>query len=468
MKMNIKHLLFLLVVLIFFVFIPISFLYAKTGNAPIIISVEQMGGEYLNRPLIKGLTPLNTEVMVYIDGVYTGEAHVNEENTQTNNFYFQPVEAIDPGEHIVSAVAKDKTSLALSSFSNEIAFNTNHLLPAPTLIEPNEDTITGCVKPLIKGLTHNNTLVHVFIDGIYNGKTGILKHESGTANFAYKPFLNLNVGKHTAWTVAEDLVGKKSEKSNVLYFTIKEPLPAPIVYSPVVNSNTVYNRPFIVGLAKNDLIINVYIDHKLNGSFKVKNHESGTANFAYKPFLSLSSGNHLVYITAKDVQEKESRWSNLIYFNIARPIAPAISPEAAVEEPIVKSDEIEVKGEPDSFFKEPVSPPEESESGQIDILDEEAATTDDEVMDEIGEILQQPEPGEEETGAINETKERQSKLNLNLIIFILFLVAIIIWIFWVNRELIKERRIQSEKEDKKDSTDFKQKNKDKNLPKFDL
>jgi len=467
MKINIKHLLFLLVVLLFFVFIPISFLNAKTGNAPTMVSVEQMGGEYLNRPLVKGLTSLNTEVMVYLDGVYIGEAHVNEENTQTNNFYFQPVEAIAPGAHIVSAVAKDKTSLVLSFFSNEIVFNTNHLLPAPTLIEPNEETITGYVKPPIKGLTYNNTLVHVFIDGIYNGKTGILNNESGTANFAYKPFLNLNAGKHTAWAVAEDLAGKKSEKSNVLYFTIEEPLPAPIVYNPVVNSNTIYDRPFIVGLAKNDLIVNVYIDHKLNGSFKVENHESGTANFAYKPFLRLSGGNHLVYTTTKDAQGKESRWSKLIYFNITRPIAPAISPEAAVEEPIVKSDEIEFVDEPDRPFKEPTSSPEKSESGQIDILDE-AATTDDEVMDEIGEILQQPELSEEKTGAINEAREQQGKLSLNLVIFILFLLAIIIWIFWVNRELIKERRAQAGEDGKKDSADSANKKDDKNLPKFDL
>ncbi|RLC38268.1 hypothetical protein DRH27_02690 [Candidatus Falkowbacteria bacterium] len=466
--MNIKRLLFLFVFLIFFVLVPISFLNAKAGDVPIIIRVEQIGGEYLNRPLIKGLTLSNTEVMVYIDGVYLGDAHVNVENTPTNNFYFQPVKAIDPGEHVVSAVAKDKTSLTLSSFSGEIVFNTNHLLPAPTLIEPSEDIARGRVKPPIIGLAHDDTLVHVFIDGIYNGKTEILSHKSGTANFVYKPFLNLNVGKHSAWAVAEDLAGKKSEKSNVLYFTIEESLPAPIIYSPVVNSDTVYNKPFIVGLAKNDLIINVYIDHKLNGSFLVNNNESGTANFAYKPFLSLTGGNHLVYTTARDIRGKESHWSNLIYFNISSPMAPAISLEAALEEPIVKSEIIEPMEEIDSFFQEPVSPPEESESEQVDILEEETSVTDDKVMDEIGEILQQTETGEEETGAINESKEQQSKLKLNLIIFILFLAAIIAWIFWVNRELIKERKAQSDEEDKKDYKDKENENADKNLPKFDL
>ena len=90
--------------------------------------------------------------------------------------------------------------------------------------------------------------------------------------------------------------------------------------------------------------------------------------------------------------------------------------------------------------------------------------------------MQQTESGEEKTGAINESKEQQGKLKLNLIIFILFLLAIIVWIFWVNRELIKERRAEADEEDKKnlsvDSTNFPtsqegEKN-DKNMPKLNL
>ena len=454
MKMNKKHLFFILVVLLFFVLVPVKFSNAQTPDSPTIISIEQMGGPYLNRPLIKGLTPANTEVMVYIDGIYMGEAHINEENTATNNFYFQGIEAISAGEHYVSAVAKDKTSLTLSSFSNEIMFHTGSKtsgtnLPAPTLIEPNEDTVTGSVKPLIKGLTFNNTLVHVFIDGVYNGKTQILNHASGVANFAYQPFLNLSIGEHVAWVVAEEGTGRKSGNSNVLYFKIEQPLPAPVLYSPVVNINTTKNKPFIVGLAKNDLTVNVYIDHKLNGRFSVDNHPSGTANFAFQPFSELASGNHLVYAVAVDSRGKESRWSNPVYFNVApRAYSPSIGGEAAVEEPIVKSDEDEYVDEIDEIkdFEEINVEPDE-------ISEEET------VSDDLKEILEIPEEEAGITGSVNESEEQQGKLKLNLIIFILFLVAIIIWIFWVNRELIKERRAQGEEEDRKE---------DKKLPKLDL
>ena len=470
MKMNIKHRFFLLGFLLFFVIFPLNFSKAAATDPPIIISIDQTGGTYFNRPLIKGLTPVNTEVMIYIDGVYAGDAHINQENTATNNYYFQPIQPVSSGEHVIEAVAKDINSQTLSVFSNQAVFKANEFLPAPTLIEPNKNTITGKVKPLIKGLTLNNTLVYVYVDGTYNGKTEILNDISGTANFAYEPFLNLNIGWHTARAIAEDQTGRKSKISNILYFNIEEPLPAPLIYDPVVNSNSVYNKPFIIGLAKNDLKINVYIDHKLNGSFKVKNDLTGTANFAYQPFQSLKNGSHLVYTESVDARGKTSRWSNIIYFNVSRPITPAISLEAALEEPIVKSEAKGFVDETDSFFKEPTSPPEETRTKEIDALDKETKAADDEVIDEIGEILQQTELREEETGAINESKEQQGKLKLNLVIFILFLLAIIIWIFWVNRELIKERRAQADEEGKKDSLagrEKKEKN-NKNTSKFNL
>ena len=128
-------------------------------------------------------------------------------------------------------------------------------IPAPTMIEPDESVISGEVKPLIKGLIVDGTLARVYIDGVYNGKTEILAHDSGTANFAYKPFLNLAVGEHTAWAIAEDETGQKSRPSNMLKFRIEQPMPAPTIFSPVASAKTAHNRPFIVGLAKNNSLI---------------------------------------------------------------------------------------------------------------------------------------------------------------------------------------------------------------------
>ncbi len=53
------------------------------------------------------------------------------------------------------------------------------------------------------------------------------------------------------------------------------------------------------------------------------------------------------------------------------------------------------------------------------------------------------------TGLITERKESLGKIKLNLLIFIIFLMAVISWIIWVNRELVKEKE-ENIKEDMKD------------------
>jgi hypothetical protein len=52
-------------------------------------------------------------------------------------------------------------------------------------------------------------------------------------------------------------------------------------------------------------------------------------------------------------------------------------------------------------------------------------------------------------GMINEGKQNQGRLKLNLVLFILFLLGVVGWLLWVNRELVKERRAQTEAEEKK-------------------
>ncbi|NCQ13164.1 hypothetical protein GW804_03755, partial [Candidatus Falkowbacteria bacterium] len=46
-------------------------------------------------------------------------------------------------------------------------------------------------------------------------------------------------------------------------------------------------------------------------------------------------------------------------------------------------------------------------------------------------------------GAVNEEKQFLGKAQLNLAIFILFILAVIAWMLWVNRALIKERQEQN-------------------------
>lgn len=446
MKKYIKG--FLVIVAFLACLLPFNNLYALGVSAPTILKVEN--GKVL------GLAHINSEVMIYVDGNYQGNADMGKSETETNNFVYSLSPKINAGQHVVEAIAKDKTSLLLSIFSNPISFYVKDV-PAPTMIQPDKDTVTGKVKPFVTGLTLSGTKVHVFIDGIYNGKTEILKHISGTANFVYRPFLNLGVGNHTVWTIAEDAQGRKSGPSNVLYFNIEKPLPSPTIFNPVVNKYTNEKQPFIVGLAKNNSKIKVFIDHKLDGEFMVENDESGTANFAYRPFASLASGNHLVYTVAQDARGKESRWSNIVYFSVPKPIVLATKSVSGVEK------KMEAKTEPQDLApveeKEPAikqieqdqegdwkaeKEREQKEKGE-ELKQEKKIEDNIQVDQDLENIIQHEEKGnEDETGSVNEARENQNALKMNLIIFLAFLLAIIAWIFWVNRELIKERRDSSE------------------------
>ncbi|MDD5291272.1 MAG: hypothetical protein PHZ04_04145 [Patescibacteria group bacterium] len=412
-----------------FIFFALLFLsFAKSAAAsqvssPTIIQLGDKRGQEFSRQLfIKGLTPANTEVLVYIDGVYADFAKVGSEGTASDSFYYEHPTALAGGNEIM-LIARDKTSLVLSP-PVEIKYIIPPL-PAPTLISPASGKIIGEPKPYITGLVSNWSFAHVYIDGVYNGRTKILSHESGTANFAYKPFLDLEVGLHKVWAIAEDDSGRKSGVSNILEFLVQKPMPAPTLFSPVVNSRTKYNQPFIVGLSKNDSFIKVFIDNELNGQFEVDNHSSGTANFAFKPPV-LARGNHSVYATATDNRGKESRRSNTVYFSVRQPVISKGAGEekggliGKIEEPVSGSgQELPLS----------ISPTGDIERGKS-ISGEETAG--------VGSRI----TGEEKKTAdlIDESEQAQGKLGVNLIVFIVFILGVIGWIFWVNRELVKEQR----------------------------
>jgi hypothetical protein len=355
---------------------------------------------------------------------------------------------------------------------------------------PNQNTIPGKVKPLIEGFTKSGSFVHLYIYGVYNGKTAIVEHETGTAHFVYSPFLNLSVGKHKMWAVSEDVKGRKSLVSTVVEFNIEEKMPAPTIYKPIVNSTTNYNQPYIVGLVKNNTKVRIFIDRVFDGEFIVKNHKSGTANFAYQPSKKLSDGKHFAYVTSVDNRGKESLWSNIVYFEINAPKTTAMISKTAVEEEVISVEEqenisvgdINAQKRVQDFlvFADLYDNDQElrlndgqyqelqvlldkknklsitgNEISKLELLLESKNKALKNYIDENGDIVAQTDKEKTELdiatdtpvigGSIDEGKNQQSQLGWNAIIFILFLVSVIAWIFWVNRELIKEKKEQEDK-----------------------
>ncbi|MBU4331867.1 hypothetical protein KKD19_06115 [Patescibacteria group bacterium] len=211
----------------------------------------------------------------------------------------------------------------------------------PTVLSVVEASRHTANKPLIAGVTVNDTTVDVYIDGIFNGRAEVGNHESGTANFSYYPFLNLKPGQHTLYTVARTKTEpiERSVQSETIIFEISGFIP-PTLFTPVFNLETTEFRPFIVGLSHNDSGVRVYIDDEFDGQFYVKNHISGTANFAYKPQGGLAIGIHTVYaVTFNKDTGQESLSSGRVIFDVKAPYpAPVLfQPTAASVSGVVKS-----------------------------------------------------------------------------------------------------------------------------------
>ncbi len=444
---------------------------AQTVPTPVIRTISGGADNSFRYPKVVGWTAAGTEVLIYIDGTFADLAQTSGQGSLI--FTYQPDKPLSIGKHTIMAVARDRTSLVLSAPTKMIPFTTKApkpaVVPAPSLISPNTKTVTGFPKPLVTGLTVSGTRVHIYIDGVYNGKTGYLTHPSGTANFAYRPFLNLSVGEHTVWAVAEDAQHHKSQPSATLRFRIEPPMPAPTLFQPVVNKHTTYRRPFIVGLAKNGSRVQIFIDQKLNGEIKVKDHPSGTASFAYKPFVALASGKHIAWAVAFDERGKESRWSNIISFWIKhwpKPQTSAISEtQAKIEskkedQKTVEKMEPEIKVSPlkeektekkekevqkqEKIENKKIQKQEKTESKEIQEQENQATSS----QSAIDSLLEKLGIGKNEQATSAQAADTQAnRTKINLVIFLVFLVGVIAWIFWVNRELVKERQAQKEKDD---------------------
>lgn len=215
----------LIAVMVSVLVLPATVLAAPvpTPGTPTLLSPSEGWSTTEKKPLIKGLTQNNTQVAVYIDDVFNGRATVQNGTQTTASFAYTPFLDLTPGWHTVKVKAQDDRTGLESATTLVRSFYVDLPLPAPTLTTPvvNEDTTWS--KPWITGLSKNDTVLHVYIDGVYNGKTRVVNDDSGTGHFAYQPFLNLTPGNHQVKVVAKDDNGKPSVASKTLEFNVYQP-----------------------------------------------------------------------------------------------------------------------------------------------------------------------------------------------------------------------------------------------------
>jgi hypothetical protein len=84
---------------------------AATPAAPSILEINE------NNAIVAGVTPKDTEVIVYVDDNFFGLAEVTSSQTQSDNFNFSLFGLFPKGEHEIKVAAKDRETKSLSKFS---------------------------------------------------------------------------------------------------------------------------------------------------------------------------------------------------------------------------------------------------------------------------------------------------------------------------------------------------------------
>ncbi|MBU0707282.1 hypothetical protein KKG41_02825 [Patescibacteria group bacterium] len=321
-------------------------------------------------------------------------------------------------------------SLVLLPLAPGLAQADNELpYPAPTLLTPENGSTTEITKPVITGLSKNDSRVKIFIDDQLNGQFQVTNHSSGTANFVYEPFLDLKPGWHDIYATAVDTVGKTSPQSNVIKVLVEYPMPAPTVYQPVVNKDTTAGRPWFRGLAVNDSLVKVYIDGMLNGQLAIENQASGVADFAYRTYYDITPGKHTMFAVAVDPNGKESKYSEIISFVIPDQVLVDESTAEVLGEETIGDVE-----EPDEVISEEAETViEESED-----TSEETETT----STETEETMSLADDVDEEEGDEETTDDEESNWPLVIGLMILAIVLIIL----IDNMVRKSRRDDSGKD----------------------
>lgn len=250
-------------------------------------------------------------------------------------------------------------------------------IPAPTILKAEIRQEPLREKPLITGVTFNNTLVDIYIDDIFQGKAIVANGPQGVASFAYEPYVALAPGRHVVKAVARSYdQSVRSKESMHVPFTVPYATPAPVLLDPVVSEDGTYT---IIGLAKNGLTVEIFIEGVRQVSFAPPQAGSGTTNFWYRP--RLEPGEYTVTARTIDSAGKASIFSEKRVLFIPK------GEEVAQEKQEKKTKAL--FEQPSEEAPAPAAEKESEEGGEIS-SEEEAVSTD----EEANIVVEEPTEGE--------------------------------------------------------------------------
>ncbi len=415
-------------------------------------------------PVISGKATSGDTVLVFIDDALNGQAKVRD-----SVFEYRPFLPLSSGGHAIRLQAKDASSGALSDFSD---VRTVRIIPnpAPSILVPQQDALPGQDRVWVGGVARNGSLVRILVDGVEAGRTMVKNHASGTGSFSLNLSEKLSLGSHAVTAIARDGEGKESFTSESVSITVLLPTPAPILFRPVVNADSGIERPFVVGVAKNGLLVAIVVDGMLQQRIPLGADPSGAISFAWQPREPLSLGRHTIEAFASD-HGKSSNNSKPVFWQVGEaaaasasrdPLAePSASEEDTAPEPIAVRDDTElpappltvrdelespaaespaIPDEPTPPAREPETPASAAEenAGRVEPEGGLVAIGEEDSVDDVtelgpGAVVRGTPGGEQGEFALN------NSLIIGIIILVFLLLSILVWYIQEKRDALGER-----------------------------
>jgi len=190
------------------------------------------------------------------------------------------------------------------------AAEVSEFIPVPEINLIQDQTISDLQ---ITGTAINFSLVEIYLDQEFLGLAQTTIGTQGWQTWSINLPSDLMFGKHIL--LAQIKYSKHLSQTSQIEFNYSPKFPTPTVFNPVLNSETNFQQPWIVGLTFNNAILDIYIDEKLDGTLEIQT-EKNITDFKYKPKQKLSNGFHVIKIKAKSLTGQSSDWSNEIIFEV--------------------------------------------------------------------------------------------------------------------------------------------------------
>jgi hypothetical protein len=489
---NTKSLLVLASVSIFVFFISlvvllgsVSFAFAESSSFLLKTEITNIeNGQEFSSPMprIFGTAENTDSVLVFIDEKLNGKAKVED-----GVFEYYPFLPLSSGRHTVKVVAgyglEDQEKQV---FSDTLEFNIIPN-PSPVILFPENNSIVGRDRIWVGGVAKNNSVVIVFVDGVEKARAKIKNHPSGSGSFSAE-ISGIDLGERNVTAIARDENGKDSFLSDSVLVSVANSTPAPVLKRPVVNSDSGIERPFIVGIAKENLNVFIVIDDFIVSRIELGSDPSGVVSFSWQPEKPLKLGLRKIEAFASDMG-KLSNNSKPVFWQVGDAVVSEakeeisdIYEEGSIDEMSFLEQEIQIpisvldrtdtatrtvvvredsEGKPkeipiipdvgdaeaeDLILKEKILGVAEKEKGLIAIKD----TTD---INELSDSKIQ-ETDQEDSGVINlgpgavmraNTEDSGQEFTFNkslvigVIIFIFLLLSIIVWYMQEKKEDLSDR-----------------------------